>query len=260
MTDYKEEWEKWNTIVLKSISFKKRKDAIEEVDGIEKILGLKDYQKNIRILDAPCGYGRHSIEFAKRGYKNIIGVDFSFNVIEKARKQNKKENVGVKFLYKDIFELDYSNYFDVILNLYTSFGLNTNDKVNLALLKKYNKMLKPDGLFFLEFVNPKTHFFDKEIIEENYPSENKKAICREKRTLKDRIVIYEHTLINENLPILKSTIPLRLYSLQELKSLLEKANFRVKDIFGNYKKNYYSTVYSPNLITVSKKTIKEEAQ
>ncbi len=244
----KEEWEKWNLMIIRVMSGIKEKDAINEVNGIENILRLK---KDMRILDAPCGYGRHAIELSKKGYRKVYGVDFSSNAIKEARKRAEEENLYIRFLCRDIFELKYKNYFDVILNLYTSFGLSISDEKNLELLKKYHAMLKPNGLFFLEFVNRNIHFPDKNSIEEIVLS--KKDIIYERRTLKNGVAKYEHTLFINGSPCLKSINHLKLYSLKELELLLKEANFKLVGVYGDYNGNPYSPNHSPNLISVSKK-------
>ncbi|MEP2445761.1 MAG: class I SAM-dependent methyltransferase [Balneola sp.] len=53
-----------------------------EVVGVEKYLRNNP---NLNILDCPCGYGRHSIELAKRGHY-ITGIDLNTKHLELAKK------------------------------------------------------------------------------------------------------------------------------------------------------------------------------
>jgi cyclopropane fatty-acyl-phospholipid synthase-like methyltransferase len=53
-----------------------------EVDYLEHVLSL---QPQSRVLDVPCGYGRHSLELATRGFK-VSAVDLSPDMIEEARR------------------------------------------------------------------------------------------------------------------------------------------------------------------------------
>src|SRR5262245_32463234 len=48
-------------------------DAASDVQWIASATGL---EAGMRVLDAPCGFGRHSVEFARRGC-DTTGVDFS---------------------------------------------------------------------------------------------------------------------------------------------------------------------------------------
>lgn len=52
-----------------------------EVDFLERALRL---QTGARVLDVPCGLGRHSLELASRGYR-VAGVDVSPQMIEEGR-------------------------------------------------------------------------------------------------------------------------------------------------------------------------------
>ena len=55
----------------------------------EKVLELS---KSDKVLDAGCGIGSYSREFARRGY-DIIGMDMSTNFLAEARKITRRENL-----------------------------------------------------------------------------------------------------------------------------------------------------------------------
>jgi SAM-dependent methyltransferase len=55
--------------------------TLADVDFLEKTLEVKP---GARLLDVPCGNGRHSIELARRGYR-ITGVDLSDEFLAAAR-------------------------------------------------------------------------------------------------------------------------------------------------------------------------------
>lgn len=60
-----------------------REDTKRQVDFLIDKLELKG---NERILDLACGFGRHSLEFARRGYE-VTGVDITPAYIRYAAKQ-----------------------------------------------------------------------------------------------------------------------------------------------------------------------------
>lgn len=47
--------------------------TVHEVEGIERLLSLRPGDS---VLDCPCGYGRHSISLAEKGYK-VLGSDIN---------------------------------------------------------------------------------------------------------------------------------------------------------------------------------------
>ncbi len=117
-----------------------------DVDGVENLLKLKGVEK---ILDVPCGYGRHSIELAKRGY-NVTGIDINSIHLKRAQKDIKKNGLKVNLIKKDMASIDYHTKFDVIINMCYSFGFYETDGENLNALKKFYRALKPNGKFLME--------------------------------------------------------------------------------------------------------------
>ena len=55
--------------------------TLADVDFLEKTFGVKP---GARLLDVPCGNGRHSIELARRGYR-VTGIDLSEEFLAAAR-------------------------------------------------------------------------------------------------------------------------------------------------------------------------------
>ena len=51
-----------------------------EADFLERELHLRPGQ---RVLDVPCGFGRHSLDLARRGYR-MLGVDVSTEMMQAA--------------------------------------------------------------------------------------------------------------------------------------------------------------------------------
>ncbi len=68
--------------------------TLAEVDFLEKVLALAP---GSRVLDVPCGHGRHSLELARRGYR-VTGLDFSTDLLgsarESARRARPRDRVG----------------------------------------------------------------------------------------------------------------------------------------------------------------------
>lgn len=60
----------------------------EEIDMFLSVLNLS---KESRVLDLCCGQGRHSLEMARRGFKNVEGLDRSHYLIQRAKSTAKKE-------------------------------------------------------------------------------------------------------------------------------------------------------------------------
>jgi len=55
--------------------------TVQEADFLETALELT---RGAKLLDIPCGHGRHAIELAQRGYR-VTGVDLSLDALDRAR-------------------------------------------------------------------------------------------------------------------------------------------------------------------------------
>src|SRR5437870_11870744 len=64
-----------------SQAFASPTDAASDVEWIVVVAAL---EAGARILDAPCAFGRHSIELARRGFQ-VTGVDFSEAELDRPR-------------------------------------------------------------------------------------------------------------------------------------------------------------------------------
>ncbi|GAI90934.1 unnamed protein product, partial [marine sediment metagenome] len=134
---YKDGWREPPNIALKQVKF------------IEKSLCL---DKNMKILDLGCGYGRHSIELAKRNYKSIIGLDYSSVLINAAKKEAKRQKVSVNFIKRNMLSMNFREEFDAILMMDVTFGIFSHTK-NMLVIKKVADALKRNGKIFLDLFN-----------------------------------------------------------------------------------------------------------
>ena len=120
-----------------------------EVDQIEALLRMKPPR---RVLDLPCGQGRHSIELARRGY-DVTGVDLSPFMLDVARTRAAAAGVQVRWLEGDMRRPPGGESFDVILNLFTSFGYFADPADDQLVLTAGMAMLAAGGRFLLEVIN-----------------------------------------------------------------------------------------------------------
>ncbi|UCH93973.1 MAG: methyltransferase domain-containing protein [Candidatus Aminicenantes bacterium] len=121
-----------------------------EVDFIEQEI---NFDKTKRILDIGCGTGRHAVELAKRGYP-VTGIDLSQSQLDKAIEKAKKESLNINFIRADARTLDFNNEFDAVIMICEgAFPLMETDEMNVQILEKAQKALKPGGKLILTTLN-----------------------------------------------------------------------------------------------------------
>lgn len=101
-----------------------------------------------RVLDVPCGAGRHALELASRGF-GVTGVDLSQEQIEAARKSAADARLGVDWRQADMRDLPWQSEFDGAFCFGNSFGY-----IEPAGLREFvqaiSRALKPGARFVLD--------------------------------------------------------------------------------------------------------------
>lgn len=126
----------------------KERAAPKEVRGLLKLSGLKKGS----VLDVACGTGRHSAAFAAKGFE-VTGIDVSAAYLRKARLRLRAAGLSAKFDVAEISDLQaYRGRFDLVVNLFTSFGYLSTAAKNEASLRQMAACLKPGGFLAIELL------------------------------------------------------------------------------------------------------------
>jgi D-alanine-D-alanine ligase len=222
------EW--WRTL-FNSIYLKTDADVVEndtntirEIDLLVRYAGL---EHNDKILDLCCGQGRHSLELARRGFKNVTGLDRSRYLVRLAKKRARALSYEVNFHEGDArrFRLPESSFHCVAL-LGNSFGYFDREEDDIAVLKSVLRVLRSGGTIALDLTDGQwmRENFEKrswEWIDANH------FVCRERNLTKDgaRLVSREVVTHAERGVIADQFYAERLYSKEQILELLVKAGF-----------------------------------
>jgi ubiquinone/menaquinone biosynthesis C-methylase UbiE len=212
------------------------KNTVEDVDGIVELLSP---EKNMKILDLCSGYGRHSLELARRGY-NITGYDLSVEFLNHAKKKAEEENLKVKFVHGDVRELDYKDEFDIVLNLYTSFGYFSHDE-NQEVIESISRSLVPNGRFLIEALcfSGLIRRADPEQPATVFEGDDVMIVDSRRWDLEQNIMNVSRKLFFADGKRNEYSFALRVYTLAEILRMIQKAGLRLVDYFGNLKGNTY---------------------
>jgi len=123
-----------------------RSDA--EVAGLVQIAKL---DTPLKILDVPCGFGRHTNRLATLGH-HMTGVDLYPGFLELGRRDAEARGLQVDYRQGDMRSLGFEAEFERVMMLFTSFGYFEDDD-NFRVLQNIARALTPDGLFILDVPN-----------------------------------------------------------------------------------------------------------
>ena len=122
-----------------------------------------DFLEKLNVLDIGCGGGLISEPMARLGAK-VTGIDASKKNIEIANLHSKKSGLKINYLNTSPENLDYSEKFDVILNLEIVEHVENVD----LYIRSCHKLLKKNGLMFTATLNRSLISYVKAIIGAEY--------------------------------------------------------------------------------------------
>jgi SAM-dependent methyltransferase len=111
---------------------------------VARLIDLLALPSGARILDVPCGQGRHAHLLAEAGYR-VDGLDYSAHLIKLA----KERGIGPSLRYTrgDMRALParWTGRFDAVVNLFTSFGFFADPADDARVVVEFARVLKPGG-------------------------------------------------------------------------------------------------------------------
>lgn len=201
-----------------------------------------------KVLDLACGAGRHSILFAKNGF-DVTAVDISDNLLEVAKKSAVELGLKISFVKSDLRKLCLDEKFNLIINLFTSFGYFESDEENRKVIKTAAEHLAGNGYFVLDYFN--ITYLKNNLIPISYDKIENGIIKQERVLEKDRII--------KKITITKSGIEkiyhesVRTFTKAELAAFFEEHGLKIQIIFGDYLGNKFTEDFSPRIIIIAKK-------
>lgn len=221
-------------------------------DDAQKLLDLilveTNVSENASILDVACGAGRHTINLASKGFQ-VIGFDLSKSLLNTARQDAIKKHVHVNLFCGDLRKICLRKKFDLILNLFTSFGYFFSDEENFSFVKTAYHLLNKDCYYVFDFLN--SNYLLNHLVPETVKGdENKKII--ERRRIENNRVIKEISIQNG---LIHSSYleSVQLYSRDKIILEFEKIGFKFVKDYGDYNGALFDIEKSQRLILFFKR-------
>ena len=196
-----------------------------------------------RVLDLACGAGRHAAALERSGAR-VIGLDLSLPLLLRAQRR-----AVAPLVRGDMRRLPLrSAAFDVVVNLFTSFGYFERDEQHQAVLLEVARVLVSGGVFALDFLNA--------------TAVRSALVPRDEGTVGERRVVQERRLSDDG-RFVQKTIHMteegrsymervRLFERVELERMLTTAGLAPCAAYGNYDGAPHES-WTPRLILVARR-------
>ena len=209
---------------------------------------LKWLPKNqeAKILELCCGTGRLTIPIAQAGY-DILGVDITPSMLEKAREKASAAQVDIEFIEADIRELDLSEKYDCIFIPFNSIHHLYQTNGLLKTFQLVKKHLKPGGQFLFDCFNPNIRYIveaeQQEMTIAEYTTEDGRQVTIKQRMRYESASqinrIEWHHFINGEFDSVQK-LDMRMYYPQELNTCLAFSGFDIIHKFGTFEEAPFS--------------------
>ncbi len=220
--------------------------AVAEAEKIEKLLQIEEHA---RILDLCCGTGRHSLALSQRGF-DVVGIDRTAAYIEKAMSEAEKRGLDVAFVISDMREYCALNSFDIVLNLFGSFGYFEDPDDDRRVVENVYDSLHPGGRFLIETQGKE--ILARDFQEKDWGEERDLLILSEKKVSQNWGRIETRWIAIRGAQRIEHRVSVRSYSAVELASLLASCDFREVRAYGSLDGTEYDQA-AQRLVVVGRK-------
>jgi SAM-dependent methyltransferase len=210
-------------------------EAQKLISLVEKVTGS---DKSRSILDIPCGAGRHLISLAKRGYTNLHGRDLSPTLIDEAKQRAREENVAIEVAISDIREPLTLGY-DLILNLFTSFGYFEGDDEHKSVIRNFADVLLPNGFVVIDFFN--ALLVEQQLVTCSEIILDDMEVAHITKRIESGRIIKTIRFASDGKEFIESV---RLYTLSDFEEMFADSGLLLEHTFGDYEGNAFTNTSS----------------
>jgi SAM-dependent methyltransferase len=200
-----------------------------------------------RVLDVPCGGGRHALELAARGF-HLTGVDISTDFLAAARSLAADHALAIDWEERDMRDLPWTSAFDGAYCLGNSFGYLEGDD-NAAFLRAVASALRPGGRFVLESGYLAETLFP--VFQERswYPDGDGYSLSSRRYDPAEGRLHVAYTFIHDGRAATR-TMSARIHTAREVVSLLTDAGFTAIETYSSFARDPFR-LGSPRLLAVA---------
>ncbi|MGW6054785.1 class I SAM-dependent methyltransferase [Streptomyces sp. NPDC055189] len=217
----------WSDFSETMFSERRRAETADIVAGSPLLV----FPAGSRVLDLCCGPGLYLVPLARRGYQ-VTGVDLSAELLKRAQAVCEDAAADVRLVRADMLTHVEPDSYDVVLNVFTSFGYFDDPRDNFRVLRNARESLVPGGQLLIDVMG-------KEVlagwIGRPQIVELDGAYVVQRDTVLDSWTRLrtDWTLVRDGIAR-EASLTSFLYSAAELRRLFEDAGFTDVECFGGF--------------------------
>jgi SAM-dependent methyltransferase len=196
---------------------------------VDRAIGLAGVRRGDAI-DLGCGPGRHAVPLARRGFR-VTAVDLSAFHLARARERAAAAGVDVELVEADMRTFTRPDAFDLALSVFTSFGYFDDARDDLRVLQNVRLSLRPGGVLVMDVVSRDRLARVLLPAVSQRTAGGARLVQRHRVVEDDRRVHNEWTVVRDGHATTFEFL-LRIYSGQELETLLATAGFSAVRLYG----------------------------
>ena len=224
---------------------------------VEKL--LKKYSTKT-VLDLTCGTGSQVLFLAKRGYE-VVGSDFSPDLLKIARKKAKEAKLNLRFIDGDMRTIQVGK-FDAAITMFNAVGHLSKAGFEKA-MRNVNKNLKDGGVYVFDILNLEA--LTDEVVSNFSMYKHKKFNDTQLHSVQcstiDRkngfLTSYDHHILQKKADKptrINNKFSLQIYSAKDLREMLTRSGFKTleqHDIDGSK----FLEKKSLSILTIAQKVV-----
>lgn len=120
-------------------------DLVGDRRQVARLVELLELPSGARVLDCPCGQGRHAHLLAEAGF-DVDAADYSAPLIGAARARGTGRTLRYRKADMRRLPAAWTGRFDAVVNLFTSFGFFADPRDDARVIAEFARVLKPGGV------------------------------------------------------------------------------------------------------------------
>lgn len=129
---------------IEPVLFEEGRRPLGPAEEVERLVALLGLGPGARVLDLPCGIGRHAVELARRRFR-VTGVDRTRRYLERAAEHAAREGLALELVRDDMRSFCRPGAFDAVLSLHNSFTYFADLEDDRRFLTNVSRSLAPGG-------------------------------------------------------------------------------------------------------------------